>query len=436
MKLWHMMRLMEQNNGTNGGSSGSTPAGNNAQNGSTPNQSQRMMAWEEVQSLLNQARTETRAQVEGRIEHERQERIRLQQEQERSTQELTRLREEMRQRELAGMQPDQRVQAQINDLTSRLEQQAREAQQQQSALQAQLRATTLAAYRERAIRAYGSQIIAEMVTGDSEAAIDSSAHQAHQAWVNMMNSMRTQIQQELGRNAVVTPAQVPQQPQFVPQPLPQAVLPPPNPAYVQPMMVPPGSQVGFPQPVQPLPVADASAAPFDIRQLTSEEAVRNGRWSGELREQVLAQLRRGQPGAVNLGSTPRHLMAQPPTELPQVQLPGGVIQPQGTPMGPVTSPAAQQFAPHSQVPQVQPQQQQYVQPQQMVVQQPQMVAPNDPRAMAAAAIERTYAGQNPVLAATPGAQEALQQALQTGQTAHGAFAARFSPTPPVAPGQN
>lgn len=382
------------------------------------------------EKLLNKIRSEEKAKHKAAIEREKQERIRLQDEQSKLKSRLEEMEAANREAELEALKPSERQAVEFRELQNRLEEERRTSTEATKRLQAQLRATELTAYRERAIRGHAGQLIAEMVAGSSEEDIDASVERARQAFSELQQSIRQSLQAEYEARLQGSQSSVPQA--SIPQ----------NPAYIP----PPAASAGppqFPTVAAPQPVAEAMPSAIQLSELTSEEAVRSGRYGGELRQQILAQLQHGQAGA-QLGSSPRHLA----TPAPATAMPLGVMQPQGTPMGAVANPnMVQQPYVQPPPPQAQPQvpQSQYL-PQQVqpAPQQPPQHAPQqapqpgqmpmtDPVAQAQAAVARTHAGQNPVMAANPGAQTALATAqnVAQGQSPGELFSTRFANSPPV-----
>lgn len=359
----------------------------------------------DIQRLIAEAeakaRDEEKTKLYKTLEREKSERAQAQTERDTLQKQIDELKAAERKRELEGMKPNEQVQARLSDLESQLKAERDAKLALETGTKAQFRAMELVAYRERVLRTYGDQIIPEMVGGNSEEEIDRSAVSAHKRYGEIVGGIREQAEREL--QARLAASQQSGNP-----------APPPNPAYPAPASHQNGAG-GFPTPTNAQPVAEQSMP--SVAELTSEEAVRSGVYSGELREQLHRQLRGLQNPGVPLGSHPRFMG----TQMPMVQMPGGVLQPQGTPTGP-TAPAGQ--------PQLQPGQ--YPVPQQGQG-QPQLSAQDQARA----AIARTHAGQNPTMPENPGAQAALDQARAKagGQSPQTVFDARFHPTPPVNPQQ-
>lgn len=342
---------------------------------------------------------------------------------------------------LAAMQPDERMRTQMEDFQRQLAERDQRAARQQQEFMNAIRARDLVAYRAVVLSKFGDQIIADMVQGNSEAEIDEAADAAVRAYKDIYGKAEQAVQAKLA-------AQAPQQtqaPQYVPVPV--VAAPVQSPYYPAPP--PPG--YAWPTVPNAASVAEADAGQMDVKTMTSEEAVRSGRYGGELRQQLLQQARRMPPGGA-VGYQPRYQPGQQPMP-PQYQpMPGGVMQPQGFPTGPVQNPNYQQ----QQMQQFQqaPQQQQMAVPPQMPYLAPQMVQPGPQTYVppgpggqlsgldhnqAMAAIARTHQGANPAMSANPGAADALRTAQQFGNangiTPSAAFNARFANSPPIQPVQ-
>lgn len=278
-----------------------------------PNDEPKTVSKEEHERMLARVRNEERTKLNASLEAERNRVAEL----ERAQRERD---ERDRQAELERMKPNERSEAQMRELTDlvRSEREARLADKAEH--QRQLRAAELVAYRERAIREFNGEIIAEMVVGNSEAELDASADRAHQEYKKLYSKIHGKVVQELGAQPLVPPA---------PQ-TPQAWTPPPNPAYTQ-------QPVNLPTPTNvPTPVE----APTPIRELTTEEAVRSGKYGGEVRRNILKQIGVNPIQTSNLGSTPRHMT--------QVELPGGAQQPVAQPPVPATPPGGPVVSPTEQ----------------------------------------------------------------------------------------
>ena len=298
---------------------------------------------------------------------------------------LKRIEEERKQADLARMQPDERVQAQIQELQNNVSKTREQLEQERLFFSNQLQAMKLVAYRERALRDVGSDIIPEMVNGGSEEEIDQALEMSKATYNRIASSLKKQFQgsaEAASQNASV--AHVMQQA---------------NPHYVSPQ------QDGvLPTVTNPIPVSESyGPATMDVREMTSEQAVRSGKYGGEVREQLHRMLQampgyRGDPS-----SAPRSFAGQQAPTVGYVQQPNNVMQPQGHPTGPVNPPSM------------------------------------DGKALARAAVQRTHQGQNPVMAANSGAQGALMDAQaaakRLGQTSTEMYASRFSDSPPTNGGQ-
>lgn len=393
-----------------------------------PNQSVQpgdVLTPQRVQEMIAQARTEERTrltQVTQELEQERTARTTLEQR-------LQALEEQRRQAELNGMAPDARREAELNQQLQAFRQAQQQSTQEIQSLRAHLRATELAAYRERALRAYGDAVLPELVMGSNEAEIDAAAARAAQVYAGMRQRLEADIAARYGIQ--------PGQPPVVNPGVPTVTIP--NQTYV-PQMVQDGTS-GFPTAVQPNVPNEATTPTMDLSQVTTEEAVRAGQWGGELRAQVLNNLRAGgSPGVgANLGTAPRFM--------------GGMAGYQTIPGVPgVQAPVAAPIPPAAGSPQVAGSR--FVQPAPGQAHAPAQVPGNFPqypgqqqtppggdaaaRAAAQAALQRTYAGQNPVVNNDPTARAILQANQHQGGNAAQTYAARFAPSAPLnsQPGQS
>jgi hypothetical protein len=319
--------------------------------------------------------------------------------------------------------PDQQVLSRMTELEHDLAQTRAQVVQVQADATHQVRQVGLVAYRERAIRDVPEEV-AHLVYGQSEAEIDQAVDDATKTY----RDLEAKFAQKYEQYVPPTPPAY-QPPQHFAQPQGYVpAQPPQNPHYVPPVPPQYAAQGGFPTPTNPLPIPDPSVAgeQANVTEMTSEQAVRSGRYGGEMRDRIHAQLKGNARYPGSLGSAPRHWSAgQQPGHL---AMPGGVMQPQGTPMGPV-QPAAmpyQQPPPPPSNPYAQPQMQQQYAP-----------APVDGhRAAAQEAISRMHSGGNAIANGDSAANNALQAAHQHAN-ARGiaspaqAFGARFAPTPPV-----
>ena len=339
---------------------------------------------EDTERRIQKAREEEKRRLYAQIEQEKAERLALEKK-------LAEREKAEKEQKLSQLPPDQQVAARLSELEQRLAAERGEALQRESVLQNHLRALGLVAYRERALQDVPREIH-DFVHGNSEEEIDAAVERAKMLYGSLEQRLR----------AKMAPPAVPAPQQAVPM-----AVPPSNPAFVAQPQYP---VAGFPTATNPLPVAEGMSE-VDLTALTSEQAVRNGKYGGEMRDRILAQLR-GQAAnyqSGNPGATPRHL-----TGVSYQQMPNGVMQPMGTPMqAPMPTQMMQPPAPVG-----------------MPVPMPSM-SEGDPRAAALAAIQRTHAGQNPVMGQQQGAHGALAAAQAYAQQ-HGianpaeAFAARFS----------
>lgn len=249
-------------------------------------------------------------------------------------QRLNQIEKEKRDAEMRALEPMERVSREVQELSTQLQHSRAQSAAEAAALRHQIRATELVAYRERALRAVGDDIIHEMVGGNSEQEIDQSIDMARSEFARVSERVRAKAEADIAARYAAQGGQPPAQ-QYVP--VYQA--PPANPHFVQQGSVAPGA--GFPTPTNPLPPTEASPGD-DVRELTSEEAVRSGRYGGEIRERMLKQIKQGGAQAMQMGSLPRHFVHQNHT-----QMPGGVQQPQGLQTPPVAHPqhTQQQGAP-------------------------------------------------------------------------------------------
>jgi hypothetical protein len=359
-------------------------------NGSQP-QAEPAITREQVNQMLNQARTEERNKLQGQLQRVKEERTTLQTQ----IDELNAKLGELTKVDTAKMKPDEKVQHQLEALTSQVTALTSQLAQERVDSAARIRATELVAYRELAMRPFGDQIFPELVNGSSEEEIDSSAQRAHQQYLTMEERLVKKYK------APTTPAGNGNQPAT-----PVVVTPSQNPAFVTPPQG--GNEAGLPTPVATAQVFEGGND-FNISDVTSEEAVRSGKWGGELRQKVLANLRATQPGAVPLGTQPRFMANQPQ---PVAAQPMGVTQPQGQPHTPASPPG-----------QVSP---------------PPQGGQGQGGAVAAAqtAIQRTRTGANPVVSQLdPQQQRVISQTAQGVRSQQGdaaaTFATRFAPSPPA-----
>lgn len=306
---------------------------------------------------------------------------------------LAKIEEEKKEAAMKKLPPDERVQAQIRELQDAYQKTAKQLENERLFFNNQIQAINLVAYRERALRDAGQEIIPELVMGANEAEIDA----ALDASKSVYKRVQAEFAAKYGR------------------PMPGSDLsgsiPMNNPSFP---MVSNDANAGLPTLVNPVAVQGLPQGemPMDLKDLTSEEAVRSGRYSGEMRHQLHSMLKNmGAPRNPGWDS-PRYLQnsqSAPPAPMQYVQQPGGVMQPMGNPTAPAINPQMVQ--------------QQRLTPQQVEQQKAQQ------------AIQRTYSGQNPVLSQNTGASTALAGVMAysagTGVNAQGAFATRFANSPPV-----
>lgn len=318
-----------------------------------------------------------------------------------------------RQRQLQALPPDQQVVARLTGLESQLAQERAERARMATQHSNEIRTLGLVAYRERALRDAPPEVHA-FVNGSNEQEIDAAVDAAVQTYQAIEQSVEARLQAQSGQPQVPPGYVLGNDGNYYPmeQQQPLIAAPPPNPAYTPVLRAMPGVN-GFATPVnaQPLPLSAEEQPGTDVTELTTEEAVRSGRYGGEMRAKLLQSLK-GAPYSGSVGSNPRHLRAAQP----QTVIPGGGVQPQGFPTGPV-QPSQMRS------PQVQP------------VQGARLPA-NNARAQALAAIQRTHDGSNPVLGENLGAHQALNEsqsfAQQRGiQSPNAAFRQRFTHTPPI-----
>ena len=339
---------------------------------------------------------------------------------------------------VAVLPPDQQYAARLAEMEANQRRIQEQAQEQSQALLGRIRGGELALYRSTAIReaiTQGHGFLESLVGGSSEEEIDASLEVARAEYARVEAQVAAKMQaqyqaQWAASQAAQPPAMV------VQQQVPVYQAPPPNPAY--PAQQPQGG--GYPTApaaFQPVPMADGT---IGISEMTTEEAVRTGKYSGAVREQLMRQMKMGSgapPGP--LGVQPRQMGA-----MTYQQMPNGVMQPQGLPTPQVVPPQYQQQYVQGPPPAYQqPQVPQYQGPPQA----PQFFVPQVPpqqggdaalRAQALAAVARTHAGQNPAMGdpSNAGAAEASAASRAYAQAngingAQAAFQTRFNPTPPM-----
>ena len=352
--------------------------------------------------------------------------------------ELARRDKEKQELELNSMKPDERHRREMEMLRHQMQETARAAQEANAQALQRIRQAELYAYRERKLREAGDGIFEPLVGGNSEQEINESIELARAEYKQLETEFRKKFEAELSRQPQPTIPYVynPQTGTYAPATAEYGVpVPPPNPAYAYAQPAPPGS---YPTPQNPIPPQQTPITP-DIKYITSEEAVRNGKY-GEMRQQLLAGLRGQAAAPTPAGVAPRHTVQYQ-------QLPGGVQQPIGLPTPPAFPPGMVRPA--------QPVQQVYQQPAPQYAYPPQQYAPPAPPpapapqivhyappgaqspavAAAQAAVARTHAGANPLVAGDAQANAALHAAQVHGQQRgidpQTAYAARFNPTPPA-----
>jgi len=281
------------------------------------------------------------------------------------------------------------VQTSLNSLSQQLH------QSEMRAYQAQL-----AGYRQQVIAQYSGQIIPGMVQGNTPEEIQRSAVEANKEWLRAFNEGRASVPATAG-----TP---PVPPQGAPAPL-AAV---PSPAFVQ----PPGVPGGFPTPANAPAVLVPVAPP--LQAFTTEQAVRNGTYA-QNRNAILAGIQQGAVAGIQYGPQAPQPYPPPapqfapqqffPPQMPQQQLPGGVMTPAPAPAVPGQL-AGGSFTPTGQ--------------------------PATQMAAAQASIAALRNGQG-AAAADPLVQRALHQGpLQPTGNAQQTFQQRFNPTPPIPVGNS
>lgn len=336
-----------------------------------------------------------------------------------------------KEKELAALPQDQRTLHRLSDLEQQIARQQAEYARDTSNHQAQIRRLGLVAYRERALRDVHPEMH-DLVNGDDETSIDNAVDRA--------NATHRQITEKI-RQEFAAATQQAQQAQLPPVPLVPQMPVAPNPAYVAPMYAQPGAPLGLPTPTNPQQVVEGDPTSVDLREFTTEQAVRSGRYGGEMREKILASVSRGQPYAGSPGSSARNL--QPTRNLPMgVQQPMGLMTPQVVPPQYQQQVQYQQPVQYAQPVQYQqPQapaqyQQQYVQP--IQYQQPQAILQQMPQfapqpSGPAQSVSRTHAGQNPIVNGDSVAATILNEsqkfAAQRGINPQAAFQQRFQNTP-------
>ncbi len=313
----------------------------------------------------------------------------------------------------ASLTETQKIQAQLVALTEAHNQQQAMIEQNRREQEAERQRAHLSQYRANLLLQWGSErlpaFLHAQIFGSNESEIYASAKAAVDGYAAHVQSLRAQFQPQ------VPPQAAPPNP-YAPAPQAQALGGPP---------------MGYPTPIQ------GSAPPpprqVDVKALTSEQAVRSGKYAGS-REALMQALQGGvDPATLNPAAN----------QAPQggVQAPAIQYTMQAGQMQPVAAPMAQVIPAHLQPKYAGVPQQQVPQaPQQPVNQAP--PAPQagemDFRAAAMAAAERTRQGLNPLVAQNEaGAAHQLSQ-LRNSQFANSnpidEFNKRFAVAPPPPPG--
>lgn len=271
---------------------------------------------EEISRRIQEAATAAATATRNELEN-----ARIQREQELEA--LMREREEAAR--IAALPEAQQVMERLRGLEESNRQLAQQRIQDAARHGQEIRQLGLIAYTERAVRDVPEEVV-DLIGGASEEEIDASVDRALAAYKRISDRLQASFQ------AGVQQAQPPgtAQPVLVAPPRSQHVVvtPPPPPA---------GS---FPLATNAPPFEVPPDPTDDVRGMTTEEAVRSGKYSGEMRKKMLDRVRGVQyPGA--MGSAPRH-WSQP---VPHVQQPDGSLQPQGLSTPPAQNPHVRQSAP-------------------------------------------------------------------------------------------
>lgn len=324
--------------------------------------------------------------------------------------ELEEARASQRQNDLSAMEPIQRLQAQLETALNRINELSQSANQTSE----QLTQYKLGVHKEREIRSYNGRIIPELVSGSTEEEITASAKASHERFVKIEAETEARVRQAIE-------AQLPPPPPAAP-----TVVVPVNPAYTQPVSLPPGSNP------QGSPTSSAPSA-FSFNG-SVEQQVRSGNWA-QNRGQVLRELQ-GQPSQYqgSIGNQPLHHTHQQQPVAPHTVLPGGVVQPTGIPSVQPQNPAHQAPANMSHTASPQPQQTAPVQYPQPVMAPPEPQGGNDIRSMAQESLGRLHtAGPvDPHVLGTPASEvrdlfnDAQRYGASRGVTPASAFAERFA----------
>lgn len=314
----------------------------------------------------------------------------------------------------ASLTETQKIQAQLEALTKAHHDQQEQIAQARREQEVERQRARLSQYRADLLLQWGPDrlpaILHAQVVGNTEGEIYASAKTAADGYAVHIQAMRAQFQ---------------------PQALPQAL--PPNPHVPVPQAQVPGG------PAQGYPTAMQGSAPppprqVDVRALTSEQAVRTGKYAAT-RDALIQALQQGvDPATLNPAGNQQAPAPQGMAPAIQYENMAGQQQPRAAPM-------AQVIPAHLQPKYLGQPQQQAPQAQPMPPQAPAPQAPPagemDFRAAAMAAAERTRQGLNPMVAQNEaGAAHQLSQ-LRNSQFA-GAnpideFNKRFTATPPAPP---
>lgn len=255
------------------------------------------MATEATETTTTEKTDDAAARAAEKAERHRMERERiaaeLEQERKARAELEARMREieEVRKKEeLARMQPDERVQAQINALQAQVQGAQAALAAERSVMEQKFRAMEMVAYRERALRSVPQDMPQELlsfVSGGTPEEIDTNLNQVVGAYKAILD--------RAAKSSAPTPPARPEN--AVP-------APPPNPAFV-----PAVTGGSYPVAVNPVTVQEASANSVETEMLTSEDSIRSGKY-GEVRDQLHAMLRKmGAQGAV--GTAPRQWTTAP-----------------------------------------------------------------------------------------------------------------------------
>lgn len=279
----------------------------------------------QIQEAARSAATATRAELEA---------AQRQREQEMEAQ-LRQREEEARRAALATLPPDQQVVERLRMLEESNRILAQQRIEDARIHGEQIRQMGLVAYRERALRDVPEEV-ALLVDGNSEDEIDAAQQRALEAHNRIVAATEARLRAEFeaGQRGALpgAPPTVQHVPVVVSQPrTPHVVAPPP----------PDG---GYPSVNNGVNPPAPGTEEVSIPEMTTEEAVRSGKYGGEMRKQILARVQNGGRYIGQLGAQPRHwsqqqAQAQP---VPHTTLPDGVQQPTGLPTPPAQNPQVQQ----------------------------------------------------------------------------------------------